>query len=122
MIGRLHHVILDTADPVRLGEFYSALLGMPVTYRSEDFVVVAPDERSSGLAFQLAPDHTPPRWPDPAYPQQVHLDVMVDDLEAAAAAVEELGARRLGPGYVHADPSGHPFCLVRRPSWAPPVG
>ncbi len=121
MIGRLHHVIVDTADPAALARFWSAVLGMPVTYQSDDFVVVAQSEGHSGLAFQLAPDHVPPRWPDPAYPQQVHLDVMVDDLEAAAEAVERLGARRIGDGFVYADPSGHPFCLIPRPGWAAPV-
>jgi len=33
----------------------------------------------------------------------------------------ELGARPLGGDAVFADPAGHPFCLVRRPGWAPPV-
>ena len=79
-IGRAHHVIYDCPDPSGLAEFYSALLGLPITYRSVDFVVVAHDDRSSGFAFQLAPDHRPPDWPDPQRPQQVHLDVMVDDL------------------------------------------
>jgi hypothetical protein len=22
---------------------------------------------------------------------------------------------------VYADPAGHPFCLIRRPGWAPPI-
>jgi hypothetical protein len=46
---------------------------------------------------------------------------MVDDVEAAAARVVGLGARRLS-GNVFADPAGHPFCLVPRPGWADPVG
>ena len=50
MIGRLHHVILDTADPAGLAAFYSALLAQPLTYASDDFVVVAENDRSSGLA------------------------------------------------------------------------
>ena len=78
------------------------------------------------MAFQLAPDHVPPSWPDPAVPQQMHLDVMVDDLDAAEAAV--LGARRAAAdragavSRVFADPAGHPFCLIPRPAWAEPVG
>jgi hypothetical protein len=51
---------------------------------------------------------------------------MVDDLDEAEAAVLTLGARRLseaGDGSrVFADPAGHPFCLIPRPSWAEPVG
>lgn len=124
MIGRLHHVIIDCPDPAALAAFYSEVLGLPVTYRSADFVVVARDDRSSGVAFQVAPDHQPPDWPDPDRPQQVHLDVMVDDLDAAEPQVLALGARRLPSegGRVYADPAGHPFCLIPRPSWAEPIG
>ncbi|MBO0867335.1 MAG: VOC family protein [Micromonosporaceae bacterium] len=125
MIGRLHHAILDCPDPAALARFYSQLLGLPVTYQSEDFVVVSRDTTTSGLAFQLVPEHKPPRWPDPAYPQQIHFDVMVDDVAAAEPAVLALGARPLavaGPGHrTYADPAGHPFCLIPRPHWAPPI-
>jgi catechol 2,3-dioxygenase-like lactoylglutathione lyase family enzyme len=69
MIGRLHHLILDCPDPAGLAAFYSELLGLPVTYRSDDFVVVSASDTASGLAFQLAPDHQRPTWPDPAVPQ-----------------------------------------------------
>lgn len=121
VIGRLHHTVLDAADPARLAEFWSRLLDRPVTHRSPDWVVVAADDTSSGLAFQLAPDHRPPTWPDPALPQQIHLDVMVEDPAEAGEAVVALGATRLPGDGVFADPAGHPFCLVRRPGWAPPV-
>lgn len=126
MIGRMHHVIFDCPDPAALAAFYSELLGQPVTYSSADFVVVAPNDTTSGLAFQLAPGNRPSTWPDATVPQQIHLDVMVDDLEAATELVLAIGARRLaGPGEdasVFADPAGHPFCLIPRPGWAPPVG
>ncbi|MPZ85255.1 MAG: glyoxalase [Actinophytocola sp.] len=120
MIGRLHHVVLDCPNPPALAAFYRDLLGMPVTHTSADWVVVAANDTSSGLAFQLAPDHVPPRWPDPAAPQQVHLDVMVDDVEAAVPQVLALGAVQLSDD-VFADPAGHPFCLIPRPNWAPPI-
>jgi catechol 2,3-dioxygenase-like lactoylglutathione lyase family enzyme len=97
-IGRAHHIIYDCPDPAGLAAFYSALLGLPITYRSDDFVVVAHDDRTSGFAFQLAPEHRPPDWPDPQRPQQVHLDVMVDDLTVADREVRGLGARRLADG------------------------
>ena len=113
MIGRLHHVVLDCPDPAALATFYSELLGWPVTYTSDDFVVVAPSGQHSGVAFQLAPDHVPPVWGDPRRPQQVHLDVMVDDRARAAEQVLALGCRLLSPpgSDVFADPAGHPFCL-----------
>ncbi|HET9648743.1 MAG TPA: VOC family protein [Microlunatus sp.] len=120
MIGRLHHVALDCPDPLALARFYSALLGQPITYADQDWVVVAADDHHSGLAFQRAPDHRPPTWPDADVPQQIHLDVMVEDPASAGPAVEALGARRLR-GDVYADPAGHPFCLVRRPGWAAPL-
>ena len=120
-IGRLHHTVIDCPDPAGLAAFWSEVLGLPVTFRSDEWVVVARDVTTSGIAFQLAPDHVPPAWPDPARPQQVHLDVMVDDRATATAAVLALGARALPGDHVFADPAGHPFCLVPRPGWAPPV-
>jgi catechol 2,3-dioxygenase-like lactoylglutathione lyase family enzyme len=121
MIGRLHHTILDCPDPAGLAAFYAELLGLPVTYRSDDFAVVAASETSSGLAFQRAPDHRRPTWPDPAVPQQAHLDIMVEDAAAAGPRVLALGAEKLDGEDVYADPAGHPFCLIRRPGWAPPI-
>jgi catechol 2,3-dioxygenase-like lactoylglutathione lyase family enzyme len=121
MIGRLHHAVFDCANPAALAEFYSQLLGWPVTYRSDDWVVVAANDTSSGLAFQLSPDHRAPTWPDPAVPQQAHFDVMVEDPDEAGVRVLGLGARQLPGEHVYADPAGHPFCLIRRPRWAPPI-
>ena len=62
-------------------------------------------------------------WPpEPGTQQmQMHLDLEVDDLDAASAVAEEAGARRLGGVAdeheivgVYADPAGHPFCLFQR--------
>ena len=57
MIGRLHHVVIDCPDPAALAVFYSELLGLPVTYRSDDWVVIAENDTTSGIAFQLALDY-----------------------------------------------------------------
>ena len=97
------------------------MLGLPVTYQSPGWVVVAANDESSGLAFQLAPDHQPPTWPDSAVPQQFHLDIMVEDVAAARPRALALGARKLDGENVYADPAGHPFCLIPRPRWAPPI-
>ena len=110
MRARLHHLILDCPDPRTLAEFYSRLLDQPITYDDGDFVVVAAHDRTSGLAFQRAADHQPPTWPSPDVPQQMHLDVMVEDPATAGEEVLQLGAVRL-EGDVYADPAGHPFCL-----------
>jgi catechol 2,3-dioxygenase-like lactoylglutathione lyase family enzyme len=115
------HVVLDCPDPPALATFYSSLLGLPVTYRDDTFVVVAVNETTSGLAFQRAPSNRAPTWPDPAVPQQIHLDVMVEDPAAAGPQVLALGEVKLDGEDVYADPAGHPFCLVRRPRWALPI-
>jgi hypothetical protein len=88
---------------------------------SEGFVVVAVNERTSGLAFQLSPGHQAPTLPDPAGAQQIHLDIMVEDVVAAAPHVLAMGATKLDGESVFADPAEHPFCLVRRASWAQPI-
>jgi catechol 2,3-dioxygenase-like lactoylglutathione lyase family enzyme len=120
-VGRLHHLIVDCPDPAASARFWSALLGLPITHDDPDFMVVSADTTTSGTAFQRAPDQRPPTWPDPGVPQQMHLDVMVDDPATAAEAAVALGARPLPGNHVFADPAGHPFCLIPRPGWAPPV-
>lgn len=121
VIGRIHHLVLDCPDPRSLAGFYSQLLGDPITYDSDDWVVVSTSSQASGLAFQLAPEHRPPTWPDSTVPQQVHIDVMVEDVAAATPKVLALGARSLDGKGIFADPAGHLFCLVKRPGWADPV-
>lgn len=49
------------------------------------------------LLFQQAAGYQAPQWPTPAHPQKLHLEVSVDDIEAAEAQVLALGASRL-PG------------------------
>ena len=116
MIGRLRTVVLDAADMDAEAEFWSAVLDIPVVHRSDDLTTL--QGRDVRLAVQLAPDHVPPQWPDPAHPQQVHLDIEVDDADLAEQQVLALGARRLPDPAdaedfrVFADPAGHPFCLV----------
>ncbi|MER7443845.1 VOC family protein [Micromonospora avicenniae] len=102
-IGRLHHLIINSPDPTTEARFWSAVLGDPITYADEDFVVVSANTATSGLAFQSATELTPPTWPEPTVPQQMHLDVMVDDQVTAGEAVLALGARRL-PGTGFAGP------------------
>jgi catechol 2,3-dioxygenase-like lactoylglutathione lyase family enzyme len=116
MIGRLSSVVFDCRDPHTLARFYSELLGLPVTRIDGDWVDIG--DGQARMSFQLAPDHQSPRWPDPAFPQQVHLDIRVSDIDAAEAKVLALGAARLPStelGFrVYADPAGHPFCLEEK--------
>lgn len=113
-------VVLDAADLDAESAFWGALLGGTVS-KDDDWHSVLVDGESR-LAIQLAPDHVPPDWPD-GTPQQVHLDLYVDDLRAAHEEAVSLGARLLQPAadpdaaegfQVYADPAGHPFCLCWR--------
>lgn len=101
---------------IELAKFWAGVLGGTITEEEPDWVVVT-EPAGSRLAFQLAPNYEPPRFPDPQASQQMHLDVVVDDIETAQATVLELGATRvpdaIGESYfsVFRDPAGHTFCL-----------
>lgn len=116
-IASLAVVVLDCRDPHTVARFYSGVTGAEIE-RAEDDWVQLRAVSGVALAFQLAPDHVPPRWPGAEQPQQVHLDFDVPDLDAAQAQVLALGARKHevqpDPRFrVYLDPAGHPFCLVR---------
>ncbi len=115
MIGTLRSVVLDAPDIVALSAFYRNLAGWQEAYADDEWIKLrTPD--GYAISFQLAPDHIPPQWPDPAHPQQFHLDLRVPDIEAAAIEAEKLGATRLGSAeswITLADPAGHPFDLCR---------
>jgi catechol-2,3-dioxygenase len=105
---------IDAPDAIGLARFYAALLGLDVAYEGPEGALVSGGGRS--VMIQQISDYNPPRWPDPAHPQQAHLDIEVDDLDTGEARALELGASRL-PGNsrgfrVFADPAGHPFCLT----------
>ncbi|SDD01730.1 VOC family protein [Streptomyces prasinopilosus] len=114
-VAEVGAVVLDCADPRALAGFYAGLLGGTIEGEG-DWV----DLRVPGgpvLAFQETPGHVPPRWPSPDHSQQFHLDLTVEDLDAAEKEVLALGAKPLDAEdrsrsfRVYADPAGHPFCL-----------
>jgi predicted enzyme related to lactoylglutathione lyase len=105
--------VLDCPDPGALARFYGALLGWDV--KSEDgWAEIRTDDNC--ICFQQVKDYRAPNWPGQDVPQQMHLDVMVQDLDDGEKAVLELGATKPDhqPGTtfrVFLDPAGHPFCL-----------
>ncbi|RZU30505.1 VOC family protein [Blastococcus saxobsidens] len=121
--ARLAATVLGTPDPQGLARFYQRLLGWPIREDDPQWTTLRPADGGPGLSFQREEEHVPPVWPpEPGAQQmQLHLDILVEDLEAASALAEGGGARRLG-GHtdddedvrVFADPAGHPFCLFVR--------
>ena len=114
----MRSVVLDCPDPRSLAEFYRGLVGGEITFAEDDWVTLTVD--GLRLAFQLAEEFAAPTWPTGERPQQLHLDVTVDDVDAVQPLVLALGATKhqVQPGEatgdtfrVYLDPAGHPFCL-----------
>ena len=110
-------VVFDAADLEAESSFWAGVLGGTVDAGDDWHMVFVDGEPRVGV--QLAPNHVRPEWPD-GTPQQIHLDLWVDDFEDAHARVTSLGAQVLKPAedgaspdtfQVYADPAGHPFCL-----------
>jgi predicted enzyme related to lactoylglutathione lyase len=110
-------VVLDAADLKAVSSFWAGLLGGTVEADDDWHTIMVDGEPQ--MAVQLAPDHVPPQWPD-GNPQQIHLDLYIDDLAAAHEEAVRRGARLLQAAedptakvgfQVYADPAGHPFCL-----------
>jgi Glyoxalase-like domain len=115
-LARLGGISLDTDDPKGLAAFYRALLDAQVVLESDDFVALKAD--GIYLTAMRVGDHRPPDWPSSLVPKQLHLELSVDDLDAAELEAIRLGASRpasqLCPEEfrVLIDPAGHPFCLT----------
>ncbi|MFW3172458.1 VOC family protein [Geodermatophilus sp. CPCC 206100] len=109
---------LDTPDPQGLARFSQRLLGGPIVDPDPEWATLRPEGGGPGLSFQREERQVRPVWPaGPGDPQmQVHLDIAVDDLEAAVAAAVAAGAtvaefQPQDDVRVCLDPAGHPFCL-----------
>jgi predicted enzyme related to lactoylglutathione lyase len=113
-IARYPSTVIDCPDAAALAAFYAAMLDWKVE-TSAGWAEIRADYGQC-ISFQQVQDYAPPRWPAQEVPQQMHLDVVVDDLDAGEAAVLGLGATKPEhqPGTtfrVFLDPAGHPFCL-----------
>lgn len=114
-VAKLGVVVLDCPDPGALAAFYAEVLG--ATAEGEGDWVDLKVPGGQALAFQAAEGFVAPRWPSAEHSQQFHLDLTVEDLDAAEEKVLALGAKPLDTDdrsrtwRVYADPAGHPFCL-----------
>jgi hypothetical protein len=112
---------VNAPDALALARFYAEITRGVAKGSSHWAAVTGPN---GCITFQQVEDFRPPEWPGSAVPMQLHLDFLVDDLDAAGARVLAAGATRLDfqPNadhcIVYADPAGHPFCLS---TWDGPV-
>jgi catechol 2,3-dioxygenase-like lactoylglutathione lyase family enzyme len=109
-------VTVGAPDPVALARFYARLLGTEPAAEEADWAQVRSERLT--LNFEKEAQWQRPVWPaEPGRPVATqHLDLWVDDLDAAAAWAVGCGAELAGHQpqddvRVMLDPAGHPFCL-----------
>jgi hypothetical protein len=114
---------VDAPDAPALAHFYARLLGWRVFNEDATGAAVAPSEDAGYyISTQHESKYVRPVWPavegQPQMP--VHLDIEVDDLQAAVAhaAVGAQLAEYQPQETVRVllDPAGHPFCLYLDPA------
>jgi Ser/Thr protein kinase RdoA (MazF antagonist) len=121
-VGRFDTVVLDCPDPYALAQFYATLLGQEIADDGDDsWQSLRGDGSGITLAFQRVTNYVAPQWPDGS-PQQIHLDLTVENFVTAHPRAIGIGATAISPTSppgpddtmsfrVYADPAGHPFCL-----------
>ena len=110
-------VVFGAADIAVESAFWAGMLG-GVVCGDDDFHSVVDASGEWHVGVQRAPNHVPPQWPD-GEPQQVHVDLHVEDQHEAHESAVQLGARLRQAGdldaeeghQVYVDPAGHPFCI-----------
>ena len=114
MPASVGYLVIDTTDPQRLAPFWCALLDVNVdeTIGDGQFVVLSRAKDGLTVGFQQVPEVKSGK-------NRLHLDLIVDDLDAATAEIEALGGRWLEPGRTRelegfrwrlmADPDGNEF-------------
>jgi len=116
MPAKVGYLVIDAADPEGLAPFWCELLDVRVdtTIGDGEFLVLSPTADGLTVGFQRVLEAK-------AGKNRLHLDLVVDDLEAATAEVEGLGGRWLEPGNTRelegfrwrcmSDPEGNEFDL-----------
>ncbi len=98
----------DDLDPA--AQFWSRALG--VTIADAD----AGDVSGTYQQFGSTPGDLHIEVQKVEHPSRVHLDIEADDIDAEAARLEKLGAKKIAfvkRWWVMEAPSGHRFCVVR---------
>jgi catechol 2,3-dioxygenase-like lactoylglutathione lyase family enzyme len=114
----LSGIVLDAPDAGSLADFYRRLLGWAVEQDEPGWAKLRAPDGGPGLSFQTESAYVRPTWPAGPGDQQmsVHLDIKVDDLDAAGEHALREGAvlaefQPQDDVRVYLDPAGHPFCL-----------
>ncbi|SES36038.1 hypothetical protein SAMN05216199_3104 [Pedococcus cremeus] len=89
-IAALKMLTLDCADPGTSARFWSEVLGWEQPYADDNYAMLTGPAHA--LGFGPVEDYQPPSWPNTKGSKQFHLDLAVDDLEAAERACLALGA------------------------------
>jgi len=108
-------VNIDCSDPGSLRSFYCDALGYLAEGGGERYVACVPGAGAHGprIVFQRVPEGK-------VVKNRMHLDLVVDDIEAEAARFASLGASRVSPQpvsdggcawIVMTDPEGNELCL-----------
>jgi catechol 2,3-dioxygenase-like lactoylglutathione lyase family enzyme len=113
-------ITVDCGDPAPMVTFYAAAFGATVSHEdSSGAWIHLPD--GPLILIRRIDDYRSPTWPAQDIPMQIHLELWVDDIEAAQARLRELGAttcafqpHRHHGNLVLLDPAGHPFCIGTR--------
>jgi hypothetical protein len=115
-VARYVGVSIDCADPAALADFYRQMLGLSISYTSDEFVFLG-EMGPSGMGFVKVAGYRAPTWPSGDVPKQAHMEFGVDDLAAGEEALLKLGATKPAEQpqpdrwRVLLDPAGHPFCI-----------
>ncbi len=123
MSSTLYTVTIDCAEPARLADFWSAVLGYAVARSNDEEVAIAPAGGAGAtLLFLRVPDRKTVK-------NRFHLDVNVADhavrgdarrrlVDAHVARLVEAGATRVGEmteygesWVILQDPEGNEFCV-----------
>lgn len=122
---RWNAVCIDCRDAGQLADFYAQLLGWQVLAGEGDWFKVGDPAGGVAINIQAEVWYEPPVWPERpgAQDKMLHLEIEVDDVEAATAHALDAGATVAVPQpenrdprklRVMLDPAGHPFCLWSR--------
>jgi predicted enzyme related to lactoylglutathione lyase len=110
--SRLAGFIIDcqTDDLDAAADFWSRALGVSVADRD------AGDDTAEYQMFGNTPGGLQIEVQKVQHPSRVHLDIEADDLDAEAARLEALGAKKVGfvkRWWVMEAPTGQRFCIVK---------